>query len=172
MLQDGTIGAFAPTQAERAAAAAAIALAVFVPAGHTTRLLSSYGTIGPCPGDHEALVRDCANKSRRALGSYEIASVSTPVPGAVVVESRAGPAGHVPAAVSIGWIVRTTGTGKLRLGGVIPTPFRVGRTYHWLLRGREVKAYLLNGHEVWDRSRRYVESLEEAADRGHIERLF
>ncbi|MBD0274828.1 MAG: hypothetical protein ICV73_23240 [Acetobacteraceae bacterium] len=169
MLQNGGTSAFAQARAGRAAAA--VTLAAFVPAGSTARLLSSYGTVGPCPEDHEALIRGCARANRRALGAHEIASVSAPVPGAVVVESRVGPAGHVPAAVSIGWVVRTTGTGKLRLGGLIPTPFDVGQTYHWLLRDGAVRAYLLNGYETWDRGRRYVESLEDAVRNGHVERV-
>ena len=169
MLQNGTTSAFAPARARRAAAA--VELARFVPAGSTARLLSSYGTVGPCPEDYEALVRDCARKNRRAFGSYEIASVSAPVPGAVVVESGVGRTGHLPVAVSIGWVVRSIGAGKLWLGGLIPTPLGIGQTYHWLLRDGAVKAYLLNGRETWDRGRRYVESLEDAARNGHVERV-
>ena len=60
---------------------------------------------------------------------------------------------------------------ELRLGGLVPTPFGVGQTYHWLLRDGEVKAYLLNGHEAWERGRRYVESLEDAVRNGHVERV-
>ncbi|MBD0275174.1 MAG: hypothetical protein ICV73_25020 [Acetobacteraceae bacterium] len=79
---DGTIGvaAFAPAEA-----AAGAVLAAFAPAGCTIRLLSCHGTIGPYPGDHESLIRDFVAARRHAFGPYEIAHVSRPEPGAVVV---------------------------------------------------------------------------------------
>lgn len=160
MPQNRTIHALAPARAKRALAA--VALTLLVLAGCAPRLQSSNGTIGPYPENHEALIRDYAGKRWYVLGSYKIASVSAPVPGSVVVEAKVGFT-YVPAAVSIGWIVRTIGTGKLWLGGLIPTPFDISQTYYWLLRDGEVKAYLLNGYEEWERGRRYVKSFGQSS---------
>ncbi|MBD0275175.1 MAG: hypothetical protein ICV73_25025 [Acetobacteraceae bacterium] len=76
--------------------------------------------------------------------------------------------------MSIGWLVRTTGTGAgaRRLRGLFPVHIGARcRTYQWLLRDGAVRAYLLNGFESWDRGRRHVESLEAAVERGRIKRV-
>src|SRR5215213_9192834 len=103
-------------------------------------------------GPFAVVVRDRRPVPRglRGAGPGLRAQEPARVPGAVVVESGVGRTGHLPVAVSIGWVVRSIGAGKLWLGGLIPTPLGIGQTYHWLLRDGAVKAYQLNGRETWD----------------------
>jgi hypothetical protein len=161
--------AVAPAGAARAAVAAA--LAIMLLAGCGARLRSSNGGIGPYPENYEALVRNFVTNGPYRLRSYRIASVSAPVPGAVVDERTALVRILPDATVSIGWVVRTSGTTEFRLAEGYPTLFAWERAYCLLLRDGAVRAFVRECSENWPERVVHVQPLDVVVARGLIRPL-
>lgn len=121
------------------------------------------GSTGARPENHEALVRDYVRDSTLLRG-FDITSVSQPVPGWVLLETKVSPNDRsgFPAAISVGWLVAAAGNDTC---GLLKGP----RTHIFLLRHCKVRAVVMNGHEEWGRGRRYALTLTALKERRWVD---